>query len=447
MKYPYSVFELITIILCISLDFEFNKLITTSADVNFWGRFDSYDKVLQVILQDINLLPEYAIVSIPKESNPLFWQTVEARREVMNAEVRELYELASARLVRRQANAADGIRLVEGLLNSHHSGKRKSRNAKSKSYCQRSKCNKEGNTSCPAPVKGYCEGRLFCTDHSKFHNDHHGEGSTLKRIKIASKVTNNSNQASTRDVDDDNLDENDDTSDTDLDDVSIVGFVAADIRCAINECDEMAKHFCEGRSEKCKSRKFCSLHGILCMNHEAQIFRNISNNDKSELDNPPDAIPLQQQMEVIPFHLSASNEREVILQSTDMFVDNIECSSSSLVQSTELAWTHAVDFAAENFYEPINELPSASDKVRDSRTNIKIGACILYFHKNVWRMAEIRPCRKSGQHLLHFQDDFDSSCKWTYADELESHHYGQHNSHVNRWVLLQKFDNTKRRRK
>ena len=95
-------------------------MITTSADVNFWGRLDSFDKVLQVILQDINLLPEYAIVSIPKDSNPLFWQTVEARREVMNAEVRELYELASAR---RQANAADGLRLVEGLLNSHHSGK------------------------------------------------------------------------------------------------------------------------------------------------------------------------------------------------------------------------------------------------------------------------------------------------------------------------------------
>lgn len=367
--------ELITIILCISLDFEFNKLITTSADVNFWGRFDSFDKVLEAILQDINLLPEYAIVSIPKESNPLFWQTVEARREVMNAEVRELFELASARLVRRQANAADGIRLVEGLLNSHNSAKRKTRNAKSKSYCQRSKCNKEGNTSCPAPLKGYCEGRLFCTDHSKFHNDHHGDGSTLKRIKSASKVTNNSNQAPTRDVNDDNFDENDDTSDSDLDDVSVVGLVAADIRCAVNECDGMAEHFCEGKSAKCKSRKFCSWHGILCMNHEAQIFRITSSHDNSELDPPIDADPPQQQMDVIPLHLSESYEQEVILQSTDTFVDNNECNSSSHLQSTELTWTRAVDQAAEDSYEPINELPSASDKVRDSRTHIKIGAC------------------------------------------------------------------------
>lgn len=452
-------------------EFVYTNLIITHQDVKFWDEWSCSEKIIQKLISDIDKQPPFAFLNLPEEApKSYFWQTVRARKEIVELEVEELNAMATARLVKLKQDTAEGINIVQGMMATKSKVKtaKKSNNV----YCSRSLCQKHGTSKCPAPVAGYCSGRWFCVGHCKNHEDHFGVGSTLKKITNRSATVRNdvvhsqvsqSNITITDDVgdDDNNSDEVDEEADnSDKEDDGVYCFESIDILCAICECQGFAEFFCERLTKRCRYRKFCKIHSPLCSNHLHLEF-------KGQYE-PAEAIQLEVvtvKESVVVKELSITIDEAtanitenctaasvgtvqnepyqslpaLITSSLTYNTDQISMNTDmAIVDTLEASWNAAIQFSSSTL--DLNLLQENDPEKLPSRI-IKIGTFIIILHLNNWRVCEIRPGMKEDQHYLVVKDNMDDLKYFWNALELKE--YGKEK----KWMILQKQDSNLKKRK
>jgi len=408
------------VLLSLGLDeFVYDSLQVTKADSIYFDQRSSIKLIMELLLRDINHLPAFRFLNIDQGSSD-FWGLVEARRQIVRLETESFLNNEARRLIRQAQEKKDFEPVLEGMQNdvtnrrAPTSRKRSDTTKEKKNYCCLSGCNKTGTLSCPAPVHDYCEGRLFCSDHSRLHADHFGPGSKLKKPlpKSGSLVTT---------VQPEVIIENENAP-------LQVQIPATDILCAVAECDGLATKFCQRLSAKCNDRKFCNLHGELCARHAFQVFRTFqlavgpddSNDDVDDDDDDNGTIEGDVANDT---NEQLNNERSDAIDMTTI-TDNIN--NPNDIVTTVDNWFEIIHLIADTYHmEPVEE------EFRFGPRTIKTGCYLLYFHVDTWRIAKIAPSMRPEQ----FQVQFLESSDWLYDDLKIAEHGKCHG----KWVLLRKM--------
>jgi hypothetical protein len=397
----------------------------TKADSIYFDQRSSIQLIMELLLRDINDLPPFGFLQIDHGTDE-FWGLVEARRQIVRLETESFLGNEARRLIRQAQEKKDFEPILEGMQidatsrRAPNTRKRSDTTKEKKNYCCLSGCNKTGTFNCPAPVQNYCEGRLFCSDHSRLHEDHFGSGSKLKKPshKPGSMVANVQTEITV-------------TSDNVNNESWQAQVPTVDILCAVAECDGLATKFCQRLSIKCDGRKFCSLHGELCSRHAFQVFRTFQHsaglddsNDDDDNDNDDDgdcAIEnnIIDDADELPNHESS----DVI----DMKNDNADMNNDKIdVEEPRVDnWCDIIQFTANTYQlEPVEE------EFRFGHRTIKTGCKLLYLYDDEWRIAKISPSIHQDKFLIQFLESSD----WLY-DDLKTSEHGRSNC---KWVLLRK---------
>jgi hypothetical protein len=215
-----------------------------------------------------------------------------------------------------------------------------------------------------------------------------------------------------------NVDASDDTViDEDID-------ISADIYCAVAECNGCANYFCQRLTAKCRSRKFCEIHGTLCSRHEHQRFKeeinsiDLDEDKNSESDSSIDAAMDSLLTVSPPFVGPSQTQLEV---DPPLYFDPPQVHSSmSLI---ELANEAIRGVASTYNLEPVNNI--------SSKRLVKLGVMVLYNNNQVWKLSKVYESRFMDKVRLNFVED---SMVWLDV-VLRS---DEHGPEYNKWILLQK---------
>lgn len=403
-------------------EYIYDAMQVTKADSIYFDQRSSIQLIMELLLRDINNLPPFGFLQIDYGTDE-FLSLVEARRQIVRVETESFLSNEARRLIRQAQEKKDFEPVLEGMQidatnrRAPITRKRSDTTKEKKTYCCLSGCNKTGTFNCPAPVQNYCEGRMFCSDHSRLHEDHFGSGSKLKkppqkpgsmaaniqpeRVGASENVTNESWQAKVS---------------------------TADILCAVAECDGLATKFCQRLSIKCDGRKFCILHGELCSRHAFQTFRTCqftavlddSNDDDNDDDDGDCAIEdnVINDADELPNHES-SDVMDMISDNADMNNNKADDEESRVDN-----WCEIIQFTANT-----HQLEPVEEEFRFGHRTIKTGCNLLYYYANEWRIAKI-----SSIHPDKFLIQFLGSSDWLY-DDLKITEHGKSQC---KWVLLRK---------
>ncbi len=354
-----------------------------------------------------------------------FWSLVEARRQIVRLETESFLSNEARRLIRQAQEKKDFEPVLEGMQidatsrRAPNARKRSDTTKEKKLYCCLSGCNKTGTFHCPAPVQNYCEGRLFCSDHSRLHEDHFGSGSKLKKPpqKPGSMMANVQPEIAV-------------ASDNVRNESSQAQVSTADILCAVAECDGLATKFCQRLSNKCDGRKFCITHGELCSRHAFQIFRTFQftadSNDDDDDDDDDDNDDGDGDCAIEDIIID-DDDKLANHKSSDDNGDNADMNNNKtdVEESRVDNWCEIIQFTANTYQlEPVEE------EFKFGHRTIKTGCNLLYLYADEWRIAKISPSIHQDKFLIQFLGSSD----WLY-DDLKITEHGR--SHC-KWVLLRK---------